>query len=88
MLAEEPEQDAAMAICLSAWRDLSTCRPIGMAVGPVPFTALLEWARFHSLDREATRIVWSVVRRIDADRAEAEASKDRLRSSAGKGTKP
>lgn len=26
-----------------AWRELSTCRPVGMGLGPIPFTAMKEY---------------------------------------------
>lgn len=38
--AAEPEREAAVAVCLRAWADLSTCRGIGMAAGPIPWTAI------------------------------------------------
>jgi hypothetical protein len=63
-------------MCLRAWGDLSTCRPIGMAVGFIPWTAIIEWARFHGLDREATQILVDVIRKLDHDRAERDASKE------------
>lgn len=64
-----------MDACLRAWHDLSTCRQVGMSQGPIPFTAMLEWARFYRLDREATLLVWAVVRRLDRDHLERVASK-------------
>jgi hypothetical protein len=65
-----------VALCLTAWAELSTCRPIGMAVGPIPWTAIIAWARFHGLDREATGVLVTVIRRLDNDRAERDASKE------------
>jgi hypothetical protein len=47
-----------------------------MAVGPIPWTAMIAWARFHGLDREATGVLVAVIRRLDNDRAERDASKE------------
>lgn len=76
ILDRQPPHDDGVALCLTAWAELSTCRPIGMAVGPIPWTAIIEWARFHGLDREATGVLVSVIRRLDNDRAEREHSKE------------
>jgi len=63
-----------MAICINAWHELSTCRPIGMAVGAIPVTAILAWCEAEEFDREATRIMKHVIRQLDNDHAEREAA--------------
>lgn len=87
-LAAEPERDMAMSLCIECWQALSSERTprlhalVGkggaMAIktteGPIPFTAVLDWARFNRLDRELTDIVVEVVRMLDADRADRIAS--------------
>lgn len=70
--ATEPPRDFAVARCVEAWCDLSTTRGIGMATGPIPWTAIVRWCEFHELDREATMIVVHVIRTLDVDRAEDE----------------
>lgn len=77
--AKEPPLDYAMARCLDAWQDLSTCRPIGMAVGPIPWTAIVAWCEFHELDREITAVVVHVIRTLDIQRAVAERAKQALK---------
>ncbi len=67
ILEAEPPQDNAMGIVLEAWGDLMTCRPIGMDVGPVPWDKAMDWCDRHGLDRHASRIVWTVIQRIDRD---------------------
>ena len=69
VLDAEPEQDDAMGLVLLAWDDLLTCRPLGMDLGPVPWSAAMDWCDRHGLDAQGARVVWSVIRRIDlADR--------------------
>lgn len=76
----QPEIDEAIGIVLAAWRDLGTCRPIGMAgAGPIPWTAIVTWADRQALDHDATELLVSVLRRLDADRAEREASRAALK---------
>lgn len=35
---------------LDAFRELSTCRAIGMAEGPIPFTAIVEYSRIYDVE--------------------------------------
>jgi hypothetical protein len=72
--ADAPTRDFAVSLCLRAWADLSTCRSIGMATGPIPWTSIIEWADFHELDREAAQILAHVIRQLDIERAEAAAA--------------
>lgn len=83
--ADEPERDFAMQTVLRAWADLSTCRPIGMTVGPIPWTAIVQWAEFHDLDRDAAGILVHVIRQLDIERAESEASKQQKDKALGTG---
>lgn len=39
-----PAVDEGLAWMWEAWVALQTCRPIGMAMGPIPWTAIHEYA--------------------------------------------
>jgi hypothetical protein len=80
--AREPEQDAAMGMCLNAYRDLGTERAIGMATGPIPWSECRDWCRYHGLDSDSTTIVWAVMCRLERDRFERENSKRNLNQGA------
>ena len=80
----EPPIDYACSRCIEAWHDLGTCRAVGMAIGSIPWTAIVAWADFHELDREATMLLIRVIRHLDCERSEREAAKRRL---AGMGAK-
>lgn len=54
-----------------------------MALGPIPYTAILIWCEFERLDHEATVLMKTVIRQLDNDRAEREASKQRLKNLSG-----
>lgn len=58
-----------MTLCIRAWNDLSTCRPIGMTTGPIPWTAIASWCEWHEdyLDREASMQLIDVIRQLDND---------------------
>lgn len=79
ILSRQPECDEAMTLCISAWHELGTCRPVGMSgAGAIPFTATLQWAQFRGLDRELTEILLTVINKLDCERAEREASQRSL----------
>lgn len=58
-----------------------------MAVGPIPVTAIWEWCDRHGLDDGSREILTLVIRKIDNDKAEAEASKRELERATGAGQK-
>lgn len=76
MLAAEPPIDSAMAMCIEAWDDLQSERPLGFGVaGYIPFTAIGDWADREGLDAELFKLLKHVLRRLDRDRATKEAAK-------------
>lgn len=50
---------------LSAFNELSTCRPIGMAAGPIPWTAIVAYAQSYGMDEEAEDYLRQMVRALD-----------------------
>jgi hypothetical protein len=73
--AKEPPRDIVIDRLITAWHDLSTCRAICMAMGPIPFTAIVAWAEFNSLDHEEALVLKHVIRQLDNDHAEREESR-------------
>ena len=65
----------AVATCQRAWDDCQTERSIGMAVGPIPLSAIRVWCRDEMLDEDNTRFVKQVIRYVDNERAKDEAAK-------------
>lgn len=66
---QEPRRDYAVMRCVRAWADLSTCRPIGMTVGPIRVTDIWTWCDRHGLDRDVAEVVIDVIRTLDIERA-------------------
>lgn len=58
--------DEAVALVLGAWGDLVTCRPIGMSIGPIPWTAMREWCHVEGLDHVASGVLVEALRHVDA----------------------
>ena len=54
-----------------------------MAMGPIPWTAIVAWCEFHELDRDASVALVQVIRQLDHERAEAEAARQRLEAARG-----
>ncbi len=44
----EPEV-GGLGFYLDAFRELSTCRPVGLNLGAIPFTAIFEYSRIYEL---------------------------------------
>lgn len=81
----EPEIERETdTLYIRAWHDLATCRGFGMAVGPIPFTAVLAWADFYELDRETTALLWDVLRILERKHAEREANRRAVEKARGK----
>lgn len=63
--AEEPTTDPVVEWYLRAFFELCSCRPAGFGVGPVPWTAIAEYADFSGLDYEETLVLVRAVRALD-----------------------
>lgn len=49
LLAERPELDPAQLVVWKAFNDLHSCRSFGFAPGPIPWTAIRQWAHEHAV---------------------------------------
>lgn len=80
VLARSPPVDLATVLCVEAWHALGSCRALGYSgMGSIPWTAILTWSQHNQLDRENTDMLIAVIQRLDADRAEREASQRALK---------
>jgi hypothetical protein len=50
---------------LNAFYELSTNRSLGMSIGPIPWTAITEYATYHGLSRLTTDIFHIIIRALD-----------------------
>lgn len=63
---EEPDLEPLERFFLDAFWDLSTCRALGMVIGPIPTTAMREYADRYQLDWENSRDFVTILREMDA----------------------
>lgn len=59
----EPDNTEAYQFYIDAFTELSSCRSIGMALGPIPFTAIMEYSRIFEVE-DAEEFLY-FIRRMD-----------------------
>lgn len=52
------------AFYIDAFQELSTCRPQGFGIGPIPFTAIVEYAKIYNV--EDFQEFLEIIRRMDS----------------------
>lgn len=80
VLDRQPEHDEAMGVVFNAWNDLSTCRPVGMAEGRIPWTACDRWCERHGMDDDAAQLLWTVIAKLDVEEMERRAFEARSKA--------
>jgi hypothetical protein len=50
---------------LHIFNDLSSCRQIGMTLGPIPWDAILRYCQYKEYDEETTSLVMTVMKHLD-----------------------
>lgn len=62
---------------LDAFRELSTCRAGGFGVTPIPFMAIVEYAKIYGIDEDEFQEFLDIIRRMDSEfiKLENESSK-------------
>jgi hypothetical protein len=59
-----------------------------MAAGPIPWTAIVTWCRWHRLDRDNAALVVTVIRQLDNDMAAAENARRAFEAARGGANPP
>lgn len=60
---------------LTSFKELGTCRPVGMGVGPIPFTSIAEYARIFEVEGEDFFELLYYVREMDDEYLKLEKEK-------------
>jgi hypothetical protein len=60
-----PKLRAGMSFYYIAFNDLSTCRAVGMSPGPIPWTAVREYASQYDLDEVEFETLVIVINHMD-----------------------
>jgi hypothetical protein len=66
-IANAPELELGLELFFSAFWDLTTCRPSGWSVQPIPWSAIIEWGQMHELDYEEMDDLLFYVREMDSE---------------------
>ena len=75
-----------MAWVMAAFHELGTCRPIGMTLGAIPWTAISEWVRVNEV-ADAERFS-RLIRALDGALLDELHSKKDKEPRAGRGSSP
>lgn len=62
---ERPEPDITDEFFLGAFWQLGTCRSIGMGPGPIPWTAIKDYALHHRLEPDVTQAFIQIITALD-----------------------
>lgn len=62
---DEPIIEPADIFYIKAFYDLGTCRSNGMSLGPIPWSAMIQYAEWYGLDRDVTEAFVDIVREMD-----------------------
>lgn len=65
-LKNPPELMEGLDLYMKAFSELSTCRSIGMDIGPIPWTATRDWAIMNLEDAESIGDLHYHISRLDA----------------------
>lgn len=65
-IANAPQLLPGLGLYLQAFLALSSCRPLGMAEGRIPWTAAFQFAQNMEMDPEEFEDLWILVSYMDA----------------------
>jgi hypothetical protein len=64
-IANAPILTEGLELYFMAFLDLTTCRSYGMSEGPIPWTAIKDWATYNGLSVTQTEDLFYMVREMD-----------------------
>lgn len=65
-IQEAPDLILGLELYYQAFMDLNTCRSIGFSAGPIPWTAVADYAAAHEFDSEQTEDLFFFTHVMDA----------------------
>lgn len=65
-IANAPILTEGLELYFMAFLDLTTCRNQGMGDGPIPWTAIKDWAMYYGLNELQTDDLFYMIREMDA----------------------
>jgi len=65
MIRDAPELMPGLQLYTRAFRELSTCRQIGMGIGPIPWTAVNDWINQNDLTQDQAETLRHHIQAMD-----------------------
>lgn len=66
-MQEAPEIGLGLELFYKAFQELNSCRQFGFGEGPIPWSAMSDWAYAHGLDEEQREDMFYLVRQLDLE---------------------
>jgi hypothetical protein len=64
-IRDAPQLDIGLELYYQAFWDLTTCRPSGYSVGPIPWSSIKEYSELCELDPEQVEDLFVFIRIMD-----------------------
>lgn len=64
-IKDAPDLELGLELYLGAFWDLDSCRPLGWAEGPIPWTVIEQYAQLNELEGEQREMLHYHVRQLD-----------------------
>lgn len=80
---ERPHVHPHIELYHRCFMDCSTCRAIGMGVGPIPWESVMQWASLNGMESDDADAMWRVITIADSEyleRANEKAQTDAKRN--------
>lgn len=65
VIANAPQILPGLEMYYEAFTELSTCRPMGMSIGPIPWTAIDQYGLRHGFEADGFEYLVRMVRALD-----------------------
>lgn len=83
-IMEAPQLSPGLKYYFDAFMALSSCRPIGMAEGRIPWTAVSQYARDHELSSADLDDLWTLVCALDTVYLKHQQKRSKINETKGK----
>jgi len=60
-----PDLNLGLSLYFTAFWDLDTCRPVGFGYGPIPWSAVRDYALTFEFDEEQQEALFYLIRKLD-----------------------
>jgi hypothetical protein len=87
-IANAPVLQPGLAFYYNAFLALSSCRPVGMTEGRIPWTAVDQYATRYALEEDEMDILWTLVCEMDTVYIRHQQKRAKITAKSGAATPP